>query len=110
MLALKSGNQFWSYQCLWLLNHMLAEKLVSFCQVEGDIMQILSMHTLQVITIHFTFITAQIGNDCTIKFGVTVRGCETMIYHVCYLKINELRPRVTFSSVKNSIVRLVLSS
>ena len=58
MLALKSGNQFWSYQCLWLLNHMLAEKLVSFCQVEGDIMQISSMHTLQVITIHFTFITA----------------------------------------------------
>ena len=57
---------------------MLAEKLVSFCQVEGDIMQILSMHTLQVITAHFTFITAQIGNDCTIKFGVTLRGCETI--------------------------------
>ena len=82
---------------------MLAEKLASFCQVEGDIMQILSMHTLQVIT-------AQIGNDCTIKFGVTLRGCETIIYHVWYLKIIELRPRVTFSSVKNSLVRLVLSS
>ena len=73
-------------------------------------MQILSMHTLQVITAHFTFITAQIGNDCTIKFGVTLRGCETIIYHVWYLKIIELRLRVTFSSDKNSLVRLVLSS
>ena len=68
------------------------------------------MHTLQVITAHFTFITAQIGNDYTIKFGVTLRGCETIIYHGWYLKINELRPRLTFSSVKNSLVRLVLSS
>jgi hypothetical protein len=32
--------------------------------------QILSLHILQFITAHFTFITAQIGYHCTLKLGM----------------------------------------
>jgi hypothetical protein len=34
--------------------------------------QILSLHSLQFITAHFTFITAQIGYHCTLKLGMVV--------------------------------------
>jgi ABC-type multidrug transport system ATPase subunit len=47
--------------------------------------QILSLHILHFITAHFTFITAEIGYHCTLKFGmlfvqrVLLTGADLML-------------------------------
>ena len=49
-------------QCFCSLPHFLL--------INNLLQQILSLHILQFITAHFTFITAQIGYHCTLKLGM----------------------------------------
>ena len=44
--------------------------LPHFLLINNLLQQILSLHILQFITAHFTFITAQIGYHCTLKLGM----------------------------------------